>query len=346
MRRFVLMFLLLFIGGFVLTAAAQVPALDDVTHWLYYIDVNLDEETFAQIAASTYDMVVLDFIPSEAENTDYPMAAVIDRLHNADHPKLVIAYIDIGQAESYRTYWQQEWDTNPPEWIVGEDPDGWEDNYPVAFWYDEYREVWLDEDSGYLAAIVDMGFDGVYLDWVEAYSDERVMAFAESDGVDPVEEMIWWVEDIAVFTRQRQPGFIVIAQNAAELARSEDYRDVIDAIAQEQVWFDGGADNDPQGDCPLPRTEADIDTDAYYNALPDACQAQYNAYPESTLHVSTEWYLDDLTYAQDAGLPIFTVDYAVQPENIAQVYATSRGYGFVPFVSRRALDVYLPPYEN
>ena len=26
-----------------------------------------------------------------------------------NHPKLVIAYIDIGEAEDYRTYWQPGW---------------------------------------------------------------------------------------------------------------------------------------------------------------------------------------------------------------------------------------------
>jgi len=169
--------------------------LADVSHWLYMINVNLGEETVAQIAASTYDMVVLDFIPSEENNTDYPMADVITQLHNAPHPKLVIAYIDIGQAEQYRTYWQPDWGIGNPEWIAGEDPDGWEGNFPVAYWYDEWRDVWLGE-GGYLQAILDAGFDGVYLDWVEAYSDENVMAIAKRDDVDPLQEMIWWVSDI------------------------------------------------------------------------------------------------------------------------------------------------------
>ncbi|RMG84542.1 MAG: hypothetical protein D6712_11090, partial [Chloroflexi bacterium] len=229
------------------------PALEDVTNWLYLIDVNLDAETIAQIVASDYDMVVLDFIPSEANNTDYPMAEVITQLHNAPRPKLVIAYIDTGQAEDYRTYWQDGWGIGNPEWIVSADPDGWEGNYPVAYWYDEWRAIWLD-DGGYLQTIVELGFDGVYLDWVEAYSDTAVVEFAESDGVNPVEEMIWWVQDIADYTRALRPDFIVIAQNAAELAEYDEYIEVIDAIAQEQVWFDGGADNDPPGDCPLPRT--------------------------------------------------------------------------------------------
>ncbi len=316
--------------------------LADVSHWLYLIDVNLEMETVEQIAASEYDMVVLDFIPSEENNTEYPMADVVARLHAAPHPKLAIAYVDIGEAEEYRTYWQEDWGVGNPEWIAGDDPDGWEGNFPVAYWHDEWREIWLGE-GGYLQAIIDAGFDGVYLDWVEAYSDENVISVAGRDGVEPTQEMIKWVADIAGFTRARRPGFIVIGQNAAELAEDDDYLAVIDAIAQEQVWFDGGADNDPPGDCPLPRTDDEVDTDAYRGSLSRACRHYLDRDPNSTLHVSSEEYLRYLALAQRRGVLIFTVDYALEPENAAWVYETSRALGFVPFVSNRALDRYVEP---
>lgn len=318
------------------------PALGDVSHWFYYIDVNLDDDSLEQMIDSTYDMVVIDYIVSEEYNTDYPMAETIERLHTAEHPKLVIAYIDIGQAEDFRTYWQPGWDIGNPEWIIALDPDGWEGNYPVAYWWDEYRQIWLGED-GYLQGIIEAGFDGVYLDWVEAYSDENVLAFAEGEGVDPVQEMIWWVGDIADYTRAQDADFIVIAQNAAELARYDEYVEIIDAIAQEQVWFDGGADNIPPGDCPLPATDEDIDTQAYYEDLSPACQEQYDEYPESTLHVSSQEYIEYLTAAQSSGLTIFTVDYATEAENVNFVYRTSRGLGFIPFVSTRFLDQFVEP---
>lgn len=316
--------------------------LADVSHWLYLIDVNLEPETVGQIAASAYDMVVLDFVPSERDNTDYPMAEVVARFHDASHPKLVVAYVDIGEAEEYRTYWREGWGVGTPEWIAGDDPDGWEGNFPVAYWHDGWREIWLGE-GGYLQAILDAGFDGVYLDWVEAYSDENVIAIAERDGVDPLQEMIRWVADIADFTRARRPGFIVIGQNAAELSRYEAYLAVIDAMAQEHVWFDGGAENVPPGDCPLPRTEAQVDADAYRDSLSRPCRRYFDRHPEGTLHVSSEEYLRYLTLAQREGVSIFTVDYALEPENVARVHETSRALGFVPFVGNRTLDRYVEP---
>ena len=306
------------------------------------IDVNLDEETVARIAESSYDMVVLDFIRSEASNTDFAMSDLVERLHSSPHPKLVIAYIDIGQAEDYRTYWQPGWRIGDPDWIVGLDPDGWEGNFPVAYWRQEWRDIWLG-GAGYIREIAKDGFDGVYLDWVEAYSDENVVRVADRDGVDPKAEMLRFVGDIAATGRAQRPSFMVIAQNAAELAENDGYLAVIDAIAQEQVWFDGGADNVPPGDCPLPRTEADLDTDAYRESLSVECGGQYDQYPESTLHVSSEEYLIQLDLARRKGTLIFTVDYAVEPSNVAWVYERSRGLGFIPFVGTRFLDQFVDP---
>jgi cysteinyl-tRNA synthetase len=324
--------------------AVRRERLQDVRHWLYLIDVNLEPAVVEQIAASDHQMIVFDYIPSEANNEDYPMDEVVARLQSAATPKLVLAYIDIGEAESYRTYWQPGWRIGDPVWILGDDPDGWAENYPVAYWYDAWQAVWLDEGE-LLDGILDAGFDGVYLDWVEAYDDERVQVMAEAESLDAQEEMIWWVMDIAEHLRDRKPEALVIAQNAAELAESDAYVAVIDAIAQEQVWFDGGADNKPSGDCPLPRTEDEVETRAYRRSLSPVCRRQHDRYPESTLHVSSDYYLAQLQVAQAKGLPIFTVDYALEPDNVAWVYATARAYGFVPFVGSRGLDRFMAPVE-
>jgi endo-alpha-1,4-polygalactosaminidase (GH114 family) len=179
---------------------------------------------------------------------------------------------------------------------------------------------------------------------VEAYSDEDVAAFAFEDGADARQEMIWWVGDIGEFGRSQYPDFIDISQDAAELAQSNEFVEVIDAIAQEQVWFDGGADYDPTGDYPLPRTNDAMDSDTYYDSLASACRRQYDEFPESTLRVSSEEYLRDLKVGQRKGLIIFTVDYALEPDNIAWTYETSRDLGFVPFVGSRALDRFVEPF--
>jgi endo-alpha-1,4-polygalactosaminidase (GH114 family) len=62
------------------------------------------------------------------------------------------------------------------------------------------------------------------------------------------------------------------------------------------------------------------------------------------LHVSSEEYLQSLQMAQSMGLTIFTVDYALEADNIAWVYQEARRLGFIPFVGSRALDRYIEPY--
>ncbi len=316
--------------------------LENIDTWLYFIDVNLSDKILNQIINSDYDMVVLDFIPSEAENSDFPMAEVVEKLHNAPHPKKVIAYLDIGEAEEYRVYWQEDWQVGNPAWIVGADPDGWAENYPVAFWADAWQAIWL-EDSGVLDQVTGAGFDGVYLDWVEAYSDENVANTAIDEGVNPIYAMIEFVNFISAKIKSDCDDCVIIAQNAAELVEYAEYSATIDGLAQEQTWFDGGADNNPEGDCPLPRTDADIDSTAYYDSLPPACQRQFDKFPESTLHVSSEEYLFFLDLAQEKEIPVFTVDYALKPENVAWIYATSRELGFIPFVGNRGLDLFFAP---
>jgi cysteinyl-tRNA synthetase len=325
-------------------AAGRQELLDQVETWFYYLSFDPEEDTFRQVTQSTYDLIVIEPIFTEEQNTDFDMAAVVQNLHGSNESKLVLAYIDIGQAEEWRTYWEPDWEIGDPDWIVADDPDGWEGNFPVAYWRDEWQDIWL-EDDGYLQRLIDSGFDGVYLDWVEAYSDENVLTAAADDDVDAREEMVDWVGDIADFGREQDEDFIVIAQNAAELAEDSDYVEIIDAIAQEQVWFDGAADNDPPGDCPLPRTEAEVDSEEYEESLGESCRDTYDQFPESTLHVSSEAYINDLVAARDQGLTIFTIDYALDPDNIAWIYQKSRGLGFIPFVSERELGTYMEPYS-
>lgn len=334
-------------GGMATAAASGAQRrharLEQVESWFYYLSFDPEDGTFKRLADSSYDMVVMEPVFTDSENTDFDTAAVIQNLHGAKEPKLVIAYIDIGEAEDWRTYWRPGWKIGDPDWIVADDPDGWEGNYPVAYWDEEWQRIWLGDD-GYVKKLIDAGFDGVYLDWVEAYSDEGVIAAAERDGVDPRREMVAWVSRIAGYGRERDEDFIVISQNAAELSADAEYAAVVDAIAQEQTWFDGGADNDPPGDCPLPRTEDDINSEAYENSLSDECRRTYKEYPDSTLHVSSEEYISMLRDAQSRGLVIFTVDYAQNQANIDWVYRTSRGLGFVPFVGERELGSYMEPF--
>lgn len=319
------------------TGSDDGSGLADVERWLYLLDSDLDPQTVRRIADSRHDMVVVDYLPSQQGSEDYPMAETVRRWQQAAHPKLVLAYINIGEAENYRSYWQPDWRIGNPDWIRGDDPDGWANNFPIAFWYDEWRAIWLAE-GGLLNRIVAAGFDGVYLDWIGAYDEESVADFAVSDGANARQEMIWWVGDIAETAQKLNPDFVIIPQNPGELLEDPDFMGAIDGVAQEHVWFDGGEDNQPAGGCPLPRRDADIGSAAYRQSLSPACRRYHDDHPDGTLHASSERYLPNLSRARDSGKAVFTVDYALDADDIAWVTDTARRQGFVPFIGSRALD--------
>jgi endo-alpha-1,4-polygalactosaminidase (GH114 family) len=145
-------------------------------------------------------------------------------------------------------------------------------------------------------------------------------------------DFVW---DIGSWGREVNPEFLVVAQNAAEIIDEvSDYLDAIDGLAQEQLHYDGSPDEDGlPGDCPLPRTDAEINSPEFLASLPDpVCQEL------STLQVSTEWYLGYLRPIRDAGVKVLVVDYAVVPENVNDAFQRCLAEGFVPYAGPRQLD--------
>jgi cysteinyl-tRNA synthetase len=232
----------------------RVATLHDASTWMYQLQGLEEPAQVTALAESDYDLLVV-----EPGNTlrDGPADAgqLAQELH-AQPNRLVLAYIDIGEAEDYRSYWQDAWQAPTPEqpgsppFLITVDPDGWSGSYPVAYWDDRWRDIWLGA-AGEVANLARLGFDGVYLDWVEAYDDPAVRAAAEDAGVDPEAAMIDFVAAIRAAGRAVTPDFLVVAQNAPYLidADPDRYAASIDALAAEDTWFsgEGGVDWDDPG---------------------------------------------------------------------------------------------------
>ncbi len=84
--------------------------------------------------------------------------------------RLVICYMSIGEAENYRFYWQNSWNSSKPQWLEAENPD-WAGNYKVRYWYPEWQAIIFGNSNSYLDRILSAGFDGVYLDIVDAFEN-------------------------------------------------------------------------------------------------------------------------------------------------------------------------------
>lgn len=218
----------------------------------------------------------------------------------------MVCYIAVGEAEDYRYYRQPGWEVGDPEWIACEDPDGWDGNYPVLFWYDEWRNIMAD----YLDRIVEDGYDGIYLDWLEVYDCGPVDSAAAARGLDPREELISYVQWIEGYVHGRDPGLILVAQNASEMGVYTDYAGCFDAVAQEAVWFDGGGDPDT-GDVP-----GDVSVD-----------------PELT-----QEYLENLSGWRCLRKPVFDVEYCQETCNVEEAYGNGADEGFVTYCTLRPLD--------
>lgn len=195
--------------------------------WFYNL-MHVDVENVARQPA---DLAVIDY--ERGDTATAPLSkAEVDRLRiKPDGGKrIVVSYMSIGEAESYRFYWKKDWDKDPPGWYVAENC-AWPRNYMVRFWHDGWRDIMFNGKDSFLQRIVDAGLDGVYLDRIDVYEnlrDERPTAR---------DDMIKFVADLAAKARQLKPGFLVIAQNAEGLLTDRAYRAVIDGLGKEDLLY-------------------------------------------------------------------------------------------------------------
>ncbi len=289
--------------------------------WMYQIQDLNENGQLTALAQSDYPLLVLE--PGQNfTDSPYDTATIVQTLRNRPDGsrRLLLAYIDIGQAEDYRSYWQSTW-TAPtgttrgdPDYLVTIDPDGWSGNYPTAYWDARWKNIWLGS-SGIIAQLANFGFDGVYLDWVEAYDDEYVIQAANAASVNPADEMIRFVEEIGAAGRAVISDFLVVPQNAPYLIDRDParYAAAIDALAVEDTWFHGEGDSDwddPDGGDLHDRHDAEWSTPSRL--------AQYGEYLSRSI-------------------PVFSVDYCLSTVNAATVYGASRQANLRPLVTRVSL---------
>lgn len=148
----------------------SVFGLSGVKNFLYLInpELYLKKSMFIYAVTSTnYDLLIVDLFFNEANAFT---AGEIEQLRAKANGgrRLVIAYLSIGEAEDYRWYWQSGWKPGNPAWLGSENPE-WPGNFTVKYWRPEWQEIIYGNETSYLKKILDAGFDGIYLDRVDAY---------------------------------------------------------------------------------------------------------------------------------------------------------------------------------
>jgi len=143
--------------------------LSDAKNFLYIINPEnyATKEAFVfAIASSDYDVVIMDFFFENEQFSSSQIATMKKKANGAK--RLIISYISIGEAEDYRFYWDPAWNDTQPDWIEEENP-LWEGNYKVKYWESEWQSIIFGTNESYLDLILNAGFDGVYLDIIDAF---------------------------------------------------------------------------------------------------------------------------------------------------------------------------------
>ncbi|MFZ5918182.1 MAG: MJ1477/TM1410 family putative glycoside hydrolase [Chloroflexota bacterium] len=270
------------------TPLAQPNPLN-VNDFLYQLqDLDLDA-----VGDTAYDLVVMDYSADGSDDTAFTAAQIEALQHSPGGAKIVLAYMSIGEAEDYRFYWQDGWQPGNPAWLDEQNPD-WAGNYKVHYWDSEWQSIVF----SYTDRLLDAGFDGAYLDIIDAYQ-----YYTDQGRATAAQEMADFVAAIRAHARTRDPDFFIFPQNAPELADLiPNYLESVDGIGQEDIYYGYDADDQP--------TPPDVTAEMENN----------------------------LDRFKNAGKLVLTIDYATTPACVDDAYAKSQARGYVPFVTVRDLD--------
>jgi cysteinyl-tRNA synthetase len=275
--------------------------VDDFTYQLQNIDL-------AAIGRSRFDLAIIDYSSDGGEAGRFTAAQIAALQHSPNGRRIVLAYISIGEAEDYRWYWRNAWDTNPdgrpdagaPSWLGPVNPN-WPGNYKVRYWDPAWQSIIYGSPQSYVDKVMAAGFDGVYLDLVDAYEYWGPGGESGLNRLTAAREMVSFVEGITHYARitRGRPSFLVVPQNGEGLASYADYVQAVSGIGEEDTWYDG--------DTPQP--------------------------PDHTASVTAQ-----LDIFRQAGRLVLVTDYVSQPRLIDDFYARAQAKGYVPYATVRDLD--------
>ena len=152
------------------TLGHDVRVLGDAASFLCLLNPGAYADRTAYLHAlrqTDYDVLIIDLFVDGADALTADEVGSLRNKASGGH-RLLLAYLSIGEAENYRYYWRPQWSGLPPAWLAGANPD-WPGNYKVRYWDPDWQAILLGGDGSYVQRVVAAGFDGVYLDLVDAY---------------------------------------------------------------------------------------------------------------------------------------------------------------------------------
>ncbi|MBU4265862.1 MAG: C25 family cysteine peptidase [Candidatus Altiarchaeales archaeon] len=195
-----------------------------VTYNLYYDTTREWLCQYSNINAS--DILGTDFDLVDLDPDDLDSSQVSDL---KDSGKFTLAYINIGWAENWRSYWNPSWETESPPWLLDEAE--WEDEYYVDFSQQEWQSI----VHNYIDEINAKGFSGIYMDNVEAGYQRHESNLSDARYENCTREnMIEFIQNISL--THRSGNFSIFPQNGLDIALN--LTDYIDGVGVEDTYYE------------------------------------------------------------------------------------------------------------
>ena len=142
----------------------DVANASEVKNHIFYINPNTDtkQQFLEALQATNYDLLIIDLFYEAEALTATDVESLREKANGGS--RLVICYMSIGEAEDYRYYWS----SLNKDLVCSENPD-WKGNFAVKYWEADWKSVIYGNNQSYTKKVLDAGFDGVYMDIIEAY---------------------------------------------------------------------------------------------------------------------------------------------------------------------------------
>jgi cysteinyl-tRNA synthetase len=253
-----------------------------------------------ELASSDRDLFIIDYSFSGSDNDKW-WKSELDKIRAGKKGRKIVSYISIGEAEDYRYYWKED---KIPSYICKMNPE-WKGNYKVRYWEKEWQNLILE----YISTIIKQGFDGIYLDIIDAYQyyeyDSTEKEWIDNrknpdTGNSYRQDMINWVGRISEYSKKIKPGFMIIPQNGSGLLNYHEYIKHIDGIGIEDLYTDGNKKQEKE---------------------------------------HTKSVLKDLEFMTQNDKPVFIVEYATRKKLINKIKEISLSANFRMLFTKRDLTV-------
>jgi len=314
--------------------AVRNEALSEIKSWGY----QLQGLRIGEAAGSQHDLLVVDEQLAGSGPGQRGLALSALKRKPDGSRRIVLAYLSIGEAESYRGYWQKTWTQAASEPAASEPhaeivPIGgtrvlasaprdeaarrWPAQTPTPAapaWLGQENPQWRGNfvvrfwDPGWRAIL--SGSSTAVIDRLIAvgfdgvYLD-RADVYAQWTGERPQAraDMIDLVTHLSAYAKAKNPEFLVALQNAEELLGNRKLRRALDLVAKEDLYFGIGAD----------------------------------AQPNSQQDVKAS--LAHLKRAQAEGLPVLVVEYVDTDAAMETARKALQAEGFIGYFAPRDLSV-------